>query len=524
MLELIIGVLFSVGAIDSLIPLIIIVILIVAAAGATRGFSIFNVFGIATLAGIGAGRASIQGRTALGRFFYLSQRPGSSDIKFTGSRKRVMARVKGRIKKGVKIGSHQIPGTDYMKDKAKAMAKGKMSDDDKSRSGRFVRMVVGGEGSRRRAAGAAAWAVVKPEGGSVSRKVTRKLARWVVPLWGAGKAGRRAYKAYRGARNKGKGGPTAPAVGASAAAAAGAAGAGKGKRGKGKKGKKSEKPKASAEQVRNAVNQATQPRAVFVPPSMTAKRRQLEEEYKDKPKDAEYSRRSAELDKKLTIDSEHKSRAGSRWHTFNPSSRKRKEARGIRYVRRYARRAKRRQEKGRRERDWTPPHAAPKDDSVPTVKNPKTMDDLINARNAWKSDPKNQELKDEYDRVKREVAEGYRTRTKSRKFLESQRGAAGAVKDWYKRGRERKKGKKEGNEKEEERKSEEKAKETDQEMTREEHRQQDERENAEKRRGEEGHESESERRRDGAEHTEGEEHDREERHEDEDHKDDEHES
>lgn len=62
-------ILLSVGYIYSLAPLLIIIILIVAAAGATRGYSIFNLFGIATLAGIGTGRGSMSGRTAIGRYF-----------------------------------------------------------------------------------------------------------------------------------------------------------------------------------------------------------------------------------------------------------------------------------------------------------------------------------------------------------------------------------------------------------------------------------------------------------------------
>ncbi len=46
---------FTLGAINALIPLIIIIILIVAAAGSTRGGNIFEMFGIASLLGIGGG-------------------------------------------------------------------------------------------------------------------------------------------------------------------------------------------------------------------------------------------------------------------------------------------------------------------------------------------------------------------------------------------------------------------------------------------------------------------------------------
>ncbi|MDE1860427.1 MAG: hypothetical protein KGH72_01790 [Candidatus Micrarchaeota archaeon] len=63
--------LLSLGSIDALIPLFIILILIAAAAGATRGFSVFNLFGIGTLLGIGTGaKGSITGKTALSLPFY----------------------------------------------------------------------------------------------------------------------------------------------------------------------------------------------------------------------------------------------------------------------------------------------------------------------------------------------------------------------------------------------------------------------------------------------------------------------
>lgn len=67
----VLGFVLSIGAINALIPLMIIVILIVAAAGSTRGYSIFNLFGIAVLAGIGTGRGSVQGRSAAGRYFVM---------------------------------------------------------------------------------------------------------------------------------------------------------------------------------------------------------------------------------------------------------------------------------------------------------------------------------------------------------------------------------------------------------------------------------------------------------------------
>lgn len=58
----------SFGAIDALIPLIIIIIIIAAAAGISRGYNIFAIFGIGTLAGMGGatgGKGSLAGKTVL---------------------------------------------------------------------------------------------------------------------------------------------------------------------------------------------------------------------------------------------------------------------------------------------------------------------------------------------------------------------------------------------------------------------------------------------------------------------------
>ena len=98
MIELLFAVVLSIGAVDALIPLMIIVVLIVAAAGATRGYSIFNLFGIATLAGIGVGRGSISGRSAAGRFFIF---PGPQKLK-SAVEKSKGANKEGFITKRVK--------------------------------------------------------------------------------------------------------------------------------------------------------------------------------------------------------------------------------------------------------------------------------------------------------------------------------------------------------------------------------------------------------------------------------------
>ena len=58
------GILLSLGAINAMIPILIILILLVAAAGLNRGYSLFNFFGLSTLAGINpGGKASIAGKT-----------------------------------------------------------------------------------------------------------------------------------------------------------------------------------------------------------------------------------------------------------------------------------------------------------------------------------------------------------------------------------------------------------------------------------------------------------------------------
>ncbi len=62
--ENMIWLIFTLGAIYALIPLIIILILIAAAAGSTRGASIFEIFGISALVGIGGGaKGTIEGKS-----------------------------------------------------------------------------------------------------------------------------------------------------------------------------------------------------------------------------------------------------------------------------------------------------------------------------------------------------------------------------------------------------------------------------------------------------------------------------
>ena len=55
--------LLSFGYIPALIPILVILVLLVAAGATMRGYSIFNLFGIATLAGIGTGsKGSLRGK------------------------------------------------------------------------------------------------------------------------------------------------------------------------------------------------------------------------------------------------------------------------------------------------------------------------------------------------------------------------------------------------------------------------------------------------------------------------------
>ena len=65
MLVLILNLIMSLGAVNALIPIIVILILLVASAGLNRGYSVFNLFGLSTLAGINpGGKASVAGKTS----------------------------------------------------------------------------------------------------------------------------------------------------------------------------------------------------------------------------------------------------------------------------------------------------------------------------------------------------------------------------------------------------------------------------------------------------------------------------
>lgn len=81
-----VGVLLSLGAINAMIPILIILILLVASAGLNRGYSLFNFFGISTLAGINpGGKASVAGKTGFNFAAYIIGPPVGGTLKL-GSR------------------------------------------------------------------------------------------------------------------------------------------------------------------------------------------------------------------------------------------------------------------------------------------------------------------------------------------------------------------------------------------------------------------------------------------------------
>ena len=88
-----IGIVLSLGAINAMIPVLTILILLVAAAGLNRGYSLFNFFGLSTLAGINpGGKASIAGKTGFGF-------PGAG---FVGGGRELPARFANRAAQRIK--------------------------------------------------------------------------------------------------------------------------------------------------------------------------------------------------------------------------------------------------------------------------------------------------------------------------------------------------------------------------------------------------------------------------------------
>ena len=90
------GILLSLGAINAMIPILIILVLLVAAAGLNRGYSLFNFFGLSTLAGINpGGKASIAGKTGFNFAAAFINPNGIGATTRLGSR--VVARVGRRM-------------------------------------------------------------------------------------------------------------------------------------------------------------------------------------------------------------------------------------------------------------------------------------------------------------------------------------------------------------------------------------------------------------------------------------------
>ncbi len=89
------SILLSIGNINALIPIMVIIILIVAAAGASRGFSIFNIFGVSSLLGGGVGSGG--GSSNLARSGYSLR--GFLDIRGTPTNPRGRATLKKVVNK-----------------------------------------------------------------------------------------------------------------------------------------------------------------------------------------------------------------------------------------------------------------------------------------------------------------------------------------------------------------------------------------------------------------------------------------
>ncbi len=103
------GILLSLGAINAMIPIIIILILLVAAAGLNRGYSLFNFFGLSTLAGINpGGKASVAGKTG---FNFAAAFIHGSGI---GATTRLGSRTVAKVSRGIgrafmsRVGSRSI--------------------------------------------------------------------------------------------------------------------------------------------------------------------------------------------------------------------------------------------------------------------------------------------------------------------------------------------------------------------------------------------------------------------------------
>ncbi len=123
-------VLLSFGYIPALIPILVILVLLVAAGATMRGYSIFNLFGIATLAGIGTGsKGSLRGKSTFSVLMYFFPQkftvtgglwnPGSTYNKMRGSHTGKKIAVKAAMARAG-VATIKQPGA-YSRGKARVM-------------------------------------------------------------------------------------------------------------------------------------------------------------------------------------------------------------------------------------------------------------------------------------------------------------------------------------------------------------------------------------------------------------------
>ncbi len=174
MMPFVFGLILSLGAINALIPILIILILLVASAGLNRGYSLFNFFGLTTLAGINpGGKASIAGKQAFNfaAAFIYSRGFG----KTVGAGKKALKRLnrfagkKFSQRVGARLDQHRIK---------KAAKREKKSG---------VAQVSGATPGR-----ATKWGKVKSAAGHVARTVAYKPVRQTAREVRAGRAANKA--------------------------------------------------------------------------------------------------------------------------------------------------------------------------------------------------------------------------------------------------------------------------------------------------------------------------------------------
>lgn len=95
MMGFVLSIILSLGSINALIPIVLIVLLVVAAAGINRGYSLFSIFGIATLAGINpGGKSSIAGKSGFSIIVFTFMK----NLSITGLGSKIAGRGKALAK------------------------------------------------------------------------------------------------------------------------------------------------------------------------------------------------------------------------------------------------------------------------------------------------------------------------------------------------------------------------------------------------------------------------------------------